>query len=63
MIIVLVTVSIITYSTVANLLQDNAEEEMTHTVTESLGRFESIYEQIYWYLNRLLQVTEFRISY
>lgn len=46
MIIVLVTVSIITYSTVANLLQDNAEEEMTHTVTESLGRFESIYEQI-----------------
>lgn len=46
MISVLLIVSIISYSTVANLLQENAEAQMKQTVTESQGRFNSIYEQI-----------------
>ena len=46
MIFVLIIVSIITFSTVAKLLQDNAEAQMKQTVTESQGRFDTIYKQI-----------------
>ncbi|KAB8137648.1 sensor histidine kinase [Gracilibacillus oryzae] len=44
--LVLIIVSGITYILVAELLQDNAEEQIRQTATESSGRYDSLYEQM-----------------
>ncbi|SER29513.1 two-component system, sensor histidine kinase YesM [Gracilibacillus ureilyticus] len=44
--LVLIIVSGITYVLVADLLQENAEEQIRQTAIESSGRYDSLYEQI-----------------
>ncbi|WP_286171697.1 sensor histidine kinase [Gracilibacillus phocaeensis] len=46
MFIILIVVSAITYVLVADLLQDNAEEQIRQTAIESSGRYDSLMEQV-----------------
>lgn len=44
--LVLIIVSAITYISVEDLLQNNAEEQIRQTAIESSGRYDSLYEQL-----------------
>lgn len=46
MILVLFTVSILTFNQVAAMLKGNAEEQIQQTAIESIGRYDSLFEQL-----------------